>query len=59
MKIYAGFYCISLYTVLFLNERDKLWFQQTGFLSTVFLCSEFKLENICSGVNFLREKCFR
>ena len=26
--------------------------EQTQFLSTVFLCSEFKLENIHSGVNF-------
>ena len=26
--------------------------EQTRFLSTVFLCSEFKLENIYSGVNF-------
>ena len=25
--------------------------EQTRFLSTVFLCSEFKLENIYSGVN--------
>ena len=33
-----------LYTVLFLNER--LVIKQTQFLSTVFLCSEFKLENI-------------
>ena len=26
--------------------------EQTRFLSTVFLCSEFKLENIYSEVNF-------
>ena len=26
--------------------------EQTRFLSTVFLCSEFKLENTYSGVNF-------
>ena len=26
--------------------------EQTRFLSTVLLCSEFKLENIYSGVNF-------
>ena len=26
--------------------------EQSRFLSTVFLCSEFKLENIYSGVNF-------
>ena len=29
--------------------------EQTRFLSTVFLCSEFKLENIYSGVNFCRK----
>ena len=34
----------SLYTVLFLNE--------VRLLSTVFLCSELKLENIFSGENF-------
>ena len=27
--------------------------EQTRFLSTVFLCSEFKLENIYSGVIFI------
>ena len=27
--------------------------EQTQFLSTVFLCSEFKSEDIYSGVNFL------
>ena len=26
--------------------------EQTRFLSTLFLCSEFKLENIYSGVTF-------
>ena len=26
--------------------------EQTRFLGTVFLCSEFKLENIYAGVNF-------
>ena len=26
--------------------------EQTRFLSTVFLCSEFKLENIYCGINF-------
>ena len=26
--------------------------EQTRFLRTAFLCSEFKLENIYSGVNF-------
>ena len=32
--------------------------EQTRFLSTVFLCSEFKLEYIYSGVNFLAGKMF-
>ena len=34
---------------LFLNERDKLWLNRHDFL---FLCSEFKLKNIYSEVNF-------
>ena len=29
--------------------------EQTRFLDTVFLCSEFNLENIYSGVNFRRK----
>ena len=29
--------------------------EQTRFLGTVFLCSEFKLENIYSGENFFRK----
>ena len=29
------------------------------FLSTVFLCSEFKLENICPCSKFLRENFLR
>ena len=29
--------------------------EQTRFLGAVFLCSEFKLENIYSGVNFCRK----
>ena len=54
---------ISLYTVLFLNERDKVVIEQTRFLNTLFLCSEFKLENIYSGENvcgnfYLRELSF-
>ena len=40
-----------------MKEATCNW--QTWFLSPVFLCSEFKLENICSGVNFLWEKCLR
>ena len=34
---------------LFLNQRDKLWLNRNDFL---FLCSEFKLKNIYSEVNF-------
>ena len=45
----------SLRTVLFLNERGKLWLNRR-FLSYVFLCSEFKLENIYRGVNFCGKK---
>ena len=35
----------------FVSERKRLS-EQTRFASTVFLCGEFKLENIFSGVNF-------
>ena len=42
---------VSLYTVLILNQRQVV-IEQTRFLSTAFLCSEFKLENIHSGVHF-------
>lgn len=43
---------------LFLNERDQkpdkrqVVIEQTQILGTVFLCSEFKLQNIYSRVNF-------
>ena len=36
------------------ERRRQVVIKQTRFLSTVFLCSEFKLENIYSGVNFCR-----
>ena len=37
----------------FVSERKRqVVIEQTRFLSTVFLCSECKLENIFSGVNF-------
>ena len=37
----------------FVSERKrKVVIEQTRFLSTVFLSSEFKLENVYSGVNF-------
>ena len=35
-----------------MKEASKSVIEQTQFLSTVFLCSEFKLENIYSGLNF-------
>ena len=47
--------CFSLsfiLIVLFLNKIPVV-IEQTGFISTVILCSEFKLENIYSGVNFI------
>ena len=34
------------------ERKRQVVIEQTRFLSTVFLCSEFKLENIYSGVNF-------
>ena len=34
------------------EQKRQVVIEQTGFLSSVFLCSEFKLENIYSGVNF-------
>ena len=44
---------ISLYTALIVSERKRqVVIEQTRFLSTVFLCSKFKSENIYSGVNF-------
>ena len=50
---------ILLYTALFVSERNRqVLIEQTRFLSNVFLSSEFKLENIYSGVNFLRGKMF-
>ena len=33
------------------ERKRQVVIEQTRFLSTVFLCSEFKLENIYSGVN--------
>ena len=48
------FQTIEQYFVVhrFVPERKRqVVIEQTRFLSTVFLCSEFKLENIYSGVN--------
>ena len=58
MKIEAGFYCISLYTVLVSEWKRQVLIEQTRFLSTVFLRSEFKLENIYSGVNVCGKNVF-
>ena len=42
----------SLYTLLFLNEaRRQVVIEETWFPSTVFLCTELKLENIYSGAS--------
>ena len=40
------------YTVLFLNERDKLLLNRNDFLELFCLCSELKSENIYPGINF-------
>ena len=49
-------YLVDKYTFLFLNERDKLIvIEQTQFLISLFLCSEFKLKDIYSGVKFCRK----
>ena len=45
------FQTINQYFVVSEWKRQVV-IEQTRFLSTVFLCSEFKLENIYSGVNF-------
>ena len=43
----------------FVSERKRqVVIEQTRFLSTVFLCSEFKLENISLWGKFLRKKMF-
>jgi len=44
----------------FVSERKtQVVIEQTRFLSTVLLYSEFKLENIYSGVNFCRKNSVR
>ena len=59
-KQYYGL-CILCKTSKFIvyrlvSERTRqVVIEQTQFLSTPFLCSEFKLENIYSGVNFCQE----
>ena len=50
----AILWCASVFLVYqFVSERKRqVLIEQTQFLSTVFLCGEFKLENIYSGVHF-------
>ena len=63
MHIFQQYYGLHQYFIVyrFLSERKRqVVIQQTRFLSTIFLRSEFKLENIYSGVNlygnfYLRE----
>ena len=47
--------CVSVFLVycFFSEWKREVSIEQTWFLSTVFLCGEFKLENIYSGVHFL------
>ena len=55
MYIFKQYYSVRQYFIVcrFVSERKRqVLIEQTRFLSTVFLCSEFKLENIYSGVNF-------
>ena len=54
-NINTYFQIINQYFVVFW----QVVIEQTRFLSTAFLCSEFKLENIYSGVNFCGKKCLR
>ena len=49
------YYGVRQYFIVyrFVSERKRqVVIEQTRFLSTVFLCSKFKSENIYSGVNF-------
>ena len=46
------FHCVRLLLCLWTKETSWTWPDTTRFLTTVFLCSEFKLKNIYSGVNF-------
>ena len=66
MHIFEQFYSLRQYFIVYriVSERKRqVVIEQTLFLSTVFLCSEFKIENIYSGINFcgnfyLRELIF-
>ena len=49
MHIITQYYGVRRYFIVyrFVSERKRQYvIEQTRFLSTVFLCSEFKLENI-------------
>ena len=55
LHIFKQYYVVRQYFIVyrFVSERKReVIIEQTRFLSTVFLCKEFKLENIYSGVNF-------
>ena len=55
MHIFEQYYGVRQYFIeyRFVSERKRqVIIEETRFLSTVFLCKEFKLDNIYSGVNF-------
>ena len=55
MHIFKQYCGVRQYFIVyrFVSERKRqVVIEQTRFLSTVFLCSKFKSENIYSGVNF-------
>ena len=60
MHIFKQYYGVRQYFMVyrFVSERKRqVVIEQTRFLSTVFLSSEFKLENIYAGVNFGGKNC--
>ena len=63
MHIFKQYYGEGQYFIVyhFVSERKRqVVIEQTWFFSTVFLCSEVKLEKIYSRVNFnLRENFLR
>jgi len=55
IHIFKQCYGVRQYFIVyrFVSERKRqVVIAQTRLLSTVFFCSEFKIENIYSGVNF-------
>ena len=60
-NIYSLLYSamLLLFYILVLLFCKLVLASKIQFLSTVFLCSEFKLENICSCSKFLRENFLR